>query len=423
MKVFVARQPILDREQKIIAYELLYRKDSLFNEYDHTNGDQATADVIINTFFNIGPCDAFDNRKCFINFTENLLKLGIASYFPSDQIVIEILENVEPTDDVIEIIKELKRKGYTIVLDDVIYNQPFITSRFFPYIDIVKVDFQSTTEEIRNKIIRECKQWDIKILAEKIETLDEYKIAFNEGFHYFQGYYFSKPKILSSYDIPENFQSCHLILSELKNPNPNVSKIAKIIETDVSLSYKLLKMVNSPLYGTSHKIKSIQQAIMLLGFNEMEKWIFVLTIRDLKHQSHIHQDLMQMSLIRAKFCELYASKFGNEQNKSSYFITGLFSLIDTLLHRKMDDILKELPLEEDIKDALLNGKNEYSIPLNIIKHMERADWDKISCDLENPYKWEEELSSIYVDAIQWTNQIFSNRFLKDLKWRSFFTAF
>jgi len=405
MKVFVARQPILDRENKIIAYELLYRNDYLFNAYDHTNGDQATADVIINTFFNIGSNHATNDRKCFINFTENLLKLRIPTYFPKEKIVIEILEDVNPTGEVLQVCQELKNEGYTIALDDFkldgINHQ---AAKFLPYTDIIKVDFQSTSVEERKEIIRESKKRNIEILAEKIETFEEYLIALKEGFNYFQGYYFSKPIILSTYDIPENFQTYFLILNELKLPNPNIQKLSSIIEADLSLSYKLLKMINSPLYGTINKVKSIQQAIVLLGLKEIEKWIFVLTIRETKEKSHIHQDLIYLSLIRAKFCELFASKFGQEENKSSYFITGLFSLIDALLHRPMEKILEGLPLEDEIKLALLDYDNEYKRPLKMIKQIERAEWTELSTGNTDIKKLEEVLSTIYVEAIQWTNQ-------------------
>ena len=192
MDTYVARQPIFDINEKTVAYELLYRSSTV-NEYKHTNGDQATTDVIVNSFLNIGIKELSNGKPCFINFTEKLLKLGVPSYFNPLSIVVEILETVELTDEVLQICKELRALGYTIALDDFFISQwSDQTIQLLEYVDIIKMDFRTTKRNDRQEIIRFTKDRDIRFLAEKVETIEEYAEAKEDGFVYFQGFYFSR---------------------------------------------------------------------------------------------------------------------------------------------------------------------------------------------------------------------------------------
>ncbi|WP_277987835.1 EAL domain-containing protein [Metabacillus sp. cB07] len=239
MKVFVARQPIFDKKGQNVAYELLYRNGDKSNTFPNIDGDEATTDVIVNSFINIGLEELSQGKKCFINFTESLLQMKLPSYFNPSSIVVEILEDVPVTEELVSICRDLKKQGYTIALDDfnVVQNN-LLLNRLLAYIDIIKVDLLQTSPAARKEIIERYKPFGVSFLAEKVETHDEYEQAVRDGYDYFQGYFFSKPVVLSSYDIPIYIQAYLQILHELSKTEPDIDTITEQIEQDLSLSYK-----------------------------------------------------------------------------------------------------------------------------------------------------------------------------------------
>ncbi|MDF2857785.1 MAG: metal dependent hydrolase, partial [Neobacillus sp.] len=307
MEGFVARQPIYTAMKDIYAYELLYR-NNLDNRFPEIDGDAATTDVIINSFINIGIDDLSNGKPCFINFTENLLQQKLPTYFKPKEVVVEILETVELSQELLEICQDLKSKGYQLALDDFILNgdNPY-TYPMLELASIVKVDFRNTTAHMRQKIEELQHKYNLKLLAEKIETKEEFEAAVSLGYVYFQGYYFSKPVILSTQVLPENLQNYLILMNHLSTSEPDLNFITQIIEQDVSLSFKLIKLINSPAYHPKSKINSIKQAIIRLGFNELRKWIYILLIRgNLMGKSEWDKEMFTNSLIRAKMCELIA---------------------------------------------------------------------------------------------------------------------
>ncbi|RSD25151.1 EAL and HDOD domain-containing protein [Mesobacillus subterraneus] len=410
MDIYVARQPIFDINEKTIAYELLYRS-STANNYQHTNGDQATTDVIVNSFLNIGIKELSNGKPCFINFTEKLLKLGVPSYFNPLSIVVEILETVELNEDTLQICKELKAHGYTIALDDFFVSQwNDLTVQLLDYIDIIKIDFRSTTRADRQEMIRFIKDREIRILAEKVETIEEYIEAKEDGFVYFQGFYFSKPVILNSYDIPSYYHSYFQILKEIESPEPDLEKIKDVIERDISLSYKLLRLINNPVFRPRNEVSSIKQAIILLGLNEIKKWIYVLAIRGADRGTDgasKEREIIELSLKRGKLGELIGRKVGREVLASKYFLLGMFSLIDSLLHLPMEDLLEDLPLSNELKDALSGEKNDEYIVLQFLKDVEQAFHENHEISFNPTTMPQEELFRLYGEASDWAAKILS----------------
>lgn len=409
MEVFVARQPIFNQQEEIVAYEILYR-NSNENSSRQTDGDQATTEVIVNSFLNIGINDLSMGKQSFINFTEYLLQLKVPTYFPPMSIVVEILETVRPTKEVIDICKELKSLGYTIALDDFFLSED--SSNMFTllqYVDIIKIDFRTTNRKERSEIISLLKPFNITFLAEKVETREEFYEAIEDGYVYYQGYFFSKPVILQSYDIPSFYSSYFQILNEIELPEPDINRISSIIEKDLSLSLKLLKLINSPLFGRRNEISSINQAIVLIGLMELKKWIYVLAIRGMKDnldESSATREVVHLSLTRAKMGELIGKKHST-MNSSKLFLVGMFSLIDTLLHIPMENILHELPLADDIKVALLGGNNEFSSVLQLIKNTERQTYNNDGY-IETAYSLNEsELFEIYCGSVKWADHFMS----------------
>jgi c-di-GMP-related signal transduction protein len=409
MDTYVARQPIFDLNEKTVAYELLYRNSSV-NNYQHTDGDQATTDVIVNSFLNIGIKELSNGKPCFINFTEKLLKLGVPSYFNPLSIVVEILETVELNEDILEICKELKAHGYSIALDDFFVSQwNEMTIEILDYVDIIKIDFRTTSRADRQEMIRFIKDRNIQFLAEKVETIEEYIEAKEDGFVYFQGFYFSKPVILNSYDIPSYYHSYFQILKEIESPDPDIEKIKDVIEKDISLSYKLLRLINNPVFRPRNEVSSIKQAIILLGLNEIKKWIYVLAIRgaDKGSGGSKEREIIELSLKRGKLGELIGRKVGREVLASKYFLLGMFSLMDSLLHYPMEELLEDLPLSNELKDALSGEKNDEYVMLQFLKDIEHAFHEDLELAFNPTTMQKEELFRLYGEASDWATKVLS----------------
>ena len=398
MNVFVARQPIFNRGEQSVAYELLYRKSEI-NSYTHIDGDEATADVIINGFFNIGVEELSEGKKCFINFTENLLNLKLPTYFEPESIVVEILEDIPINKELVSICQELKELGYTIALDDFAIQESYeLLPELLKYIDIIKIDFLQTPLYDRRRMITRYKSHQVSFLAEKVETREEFELALKDGFDLFQGYFFSKPDVLSTQDIPAYFQTHYQISEELSKQEPNINDIASKIEQDVALSYKLLRLINTAAFFTRNKINSIKHALVFIGLKEFKKWIYVLTIKQIDHEKNTGQEeVIKLSLIRAHLCEQLSQKIG-KNDSSPYLLAGMFSLIDNLLHCSIDDALQKLPLSDEIKDAINGKNNEIGKVLNWTIQIEKCNWNLSDLPLTA-----NEVSECYRNAIQWSN--------------------
>lgn len=413
MEIFIARQPIYDRNQSVYGYELLYRNGNIHNSADK-NGDRETLDVLVNSFFNFDIEELTYRKFCFINFTEKLLISGIPANFPPQQLVIEVLETISPSDEVVKACKNYKRLGYTIALDDFVLDEEHKhLLQLLPFIDIIKIDYPSTPAQAREKILRIKKVYPIKLLAEKVETERDYLEAYKEGFDLFQGYFFNKPMILSKREIPASFFSRMALINEIKRPEPDIFRITTIIENDLSLSYNILRMINKH-FARKNKIQSIGQAIVLLGLKEIQRWIFILSLREsAEEQDEITKEVLHTSLVRAKFCEFFAKDTLKEEKGDPFFLTGMFSLIDTILHVPMEKIVADLPLQECVTEALLGRSNKQRNVLEIIIAIERADWDRISA-FSSDFKIEEnQIFSTYMKALRWANELVSEELTDD----------
>ena len=408
MEIYVARQPIFTLKQEVYAYELLYRSSNQ-NRFSNIDGNQATTDVI-NSFLEIGVDELSEGKPCFINFTEQLLEYAIPTYFQPNMIVVEVLETVKPTDKVIEICRKLKEQGYKIALDD--FEMKCEGENFNELLklaDIIKVDIRQTSRSEQLNLLTSLKSFNLEFLAEKVETSDEYEQCIKDGYQYFQGYFFSKPIIHSTSDMPVFNHNILIILQELFQFEPNINRITEIIEADLSLSYKLLKLMNSPIIGRVYKIKSIKQAIVLLGLKELRKWIFLLSFRErVKKNNQVPDEAVKMCFTRAKASELIALNLGKGSESSSYFLVGMFSLIDTLMKQPIEKIMKQLPLEQDIKETILGHQTLYSDVYHLVVGMERAEWDEIARLTEIMGMEKQKLFQLYKEAMKWTKEVMAD---------------
>lgn len=371
MDIFLARQPIFNRNQTVIAYELLHRSCSK-NYFMGTDGDIATSELISNAFLDIGLDRITRGKRAFINFTKKLLEDETALFLPKDAVAIEILEDVEPDAAALAACKKLRQLGYTLVLDDCDCNME--NRAFLDLVDIVKVDFQRVKLQDRPKMMSFFKSKSYKLLAEKVETVEDFGLAMESGFDLLQGYFFCKPVIVTGRGIAANKLQSMRLLQEIYKNEMDFDTIERLIKEDATLSYKLLRCINSLAYATRFKISSIRQAMALLGQKEIIKWASLACLHTLS--SDKPNELLVTAIARAKFCESIAIAAKLKDSSSEYFITGLFSLLDTFLDRPMEEILKELPLAEKIKRALLSVPGGYRKVLDIFLLYERGYFDE-----------------------------------------------
>jgi EAL and modified HD-GYP domain-containing signal transduction protein len=397
MDIFIARQPIFDKKNKVFGYELLYR-NSESNKYDGTDGDSATLEVIRNSIVNIGVERLTSNKKAFINFTENILQSDIFSIIPTESVVIEILETVEPTKEIIDKCKKLKKIGFLLALDDFVFEDKY--SKLIELADIIKIDFKITTGYERKRIIDKINNKNIKFLAEKVETIQDFEEAVRFGYTYFQGYYFSKPTIVVGKKLPENKVTYMKLIKELNSKDLSIERIEDLVKKDIALSFNLLKLINSANFSFKSEIKSLRQALSLLGENEMKRWLYLFT---LKTASHDKPDIIiKNSLIRAKFSELLASSLGKKDICFDAYLTGLLSMTNVLLEAPLNEILKELSVPHEVKEALIGtSENNINVILKLVTSYEAGEWEKVKEYSKRLQLDENILPKIYLQSIDW----------------------
>ncbi|MCU0289126.1 MAG: HDOD domain-containing protein [Acidobacteria bacterium] len=397
--IFVARQPIFDKYQKIYGYELLFRS-GLENFFDQKlDIDFASSKTLLDTLLLFGIDQLTQGKKMFLNFSKKVLLSEVALALPKEQLIIELLETIHPEPEVIDVCKKLKKNGYILALDDFQY-----IPEYQPLVDlanIIKVDFLATKGSERKEIIQRNRSKNIKYLAEKIESYEEYKEAVGYGYSYFQGFFFCRPLIVSGKDVPSYKLNLFQALQELNQSYMDVKKIEEIILRDVSLTYKLLRFINSAAFGIPSEIRSIRQALLLLGLVELKKWMSLIVLSQIGSDSP--EELLVNSIVRAKFCETTAEQTKMKHRKYDFFLMGLFSFIDIFLNRPMAEILAELPITNDIKDALLGISNDLRPVLDLIIMYEQGRWDAVAEISKNLALGSGKILSNYLSAIRWVN--------------------
>ncbi len=395
MEVYVARQPIFDKGMDIVGYELLYRR-SMNNFYEGVDDNQATADLINNAFLVMQFNELTSGTRAFINFSADMLIKEIPLLLPKGYIVVEILEKVEATEEVLKACEKLKAEDYMIALDDFTFRESSIP--LMEWADIVKVEFSVADVQTQRKYIH--KYGDrIKFLAEKVETREEYQLAAAMGYDYFQGYFFSKPVIEKRKEIASTPAALIRLMQEINQPEPDYQSLTAIFESDVGLSYKLLRFAGSVFFGTRGDVYTIKQALIRLGMNEIRKWVYLLLLKNM--QSTDNKELVKTCLIRAKFMELLAMEAGGGRKHYNYFLAGLFSSIDVLLDCDMDTAVKELPIALDVKEALAGRKNDIEYALQVVLNQEMGKWDEIDISTFAPGMIQGRLTSLYIMSMQW----------------------
>lgn len=398
---FVARQPIFDRQRKVIAYELLFRS-GVKNAFDCClDQDHASHQTLLNSFLLFGFKELSSGKRLFINFTRELLLSDLVKTFPPDLLVVELLETIKPDPPVVEVCKSLKTEGYLLALDDFIFTPEYLP--LIDFMDIVKIDFLTTTIQERQHVFHKVNRKNIKFLAEKVETQADFNQALQLGYSFFQGFFFCHPTIVSSRDIPSLKKNLLKLLNRLYQHQVDLTEIESIIKKDVSLAYKLIRFINSAAFGLHVEVHSIIHVLNLLGIKELRKWISLVVLSQLSHDKP--GELMTTSITRARFCELVAENIGLSERSPEFFLMGLFSLIDAFFERPMSHILEELPLSEDIKRALVANEGIFGQVLHFIQCYEKGEWENMFGISDHIDLNQESIPQLYFNAITWADTL------------------
>lgn len=400
MNFYAARQPILDKNKNLFAYELLFR-DSINNVFPEIDGDEATSKMIEASQFNLGVSEFTGSKPAFINFTLETLSQGYPEMLTPDEVVVEVLETIKPGKKLLGLCKDLFEKGYTIALDD--YEHQKVWAHFYPYIKMIKIDIQSSNiDEIKEVLIAIKDQPHIKLLAEKVETYEEYNQMLELGFDYFQGYFFAKPEMMKTKSLSPSQMAMAELLYETSKTELDLNSITEVFERDVSLSYKLLRYANSAIFKRRNEISTIKQALVILGSGELKRFIglmFAVTANPDKPS-----ELINLAMTRAKFCELVAQDIRSQLDISIAFLSGLLSMIDAILDEEMESVLEKLPLSQEIKDPLITKKGVMAALIKLVQFIEKAEWDKTTAVMEKLKLDKDKVVEHYNVALAWADE-------------------
>ncbi|MBI3186421.1 MAG: HDOD domain-containing protein [Gammaproteobacteria bacterium] len=394
--IFIGRQPIFDRKLRVHAYELLFRSGNANNAaFGKVSADGATSTTIVNAFMEFGLDKLVGNKMAFINLTESFLFTENALPIPPQQVVVEVLEDIPINFQLIKAVERLKTEGFTIALDDYIYNpahKPLVALA-----DIIKIDIMQISREDLIRHATQLKKFNAKLLAEKIETMDEFELCHKLGFEYFQGYFLSKPRVIQGKSLPTNKLAVLNLLAVLQKEESDIEELEEAIGFDVSITYRILKLMNSAFFNYSKKIESIRQAVIILGRQKLSSWASMLALSSMSDRPG---EMIHMAMTRAKMCELLADKAGIKPLEP-FFTTGLFSSLDIMMERELSEIIAPLPLSADIVAALLQHEGVKGEALTCVLAYEISDFE--SAKFLNLTA--DDIYVTHIEAITWANMV------------------
>jgi len=405
MDPYVARQPIFDHKRGVYGYELLFRSGPE-NCYDASvDGDTATSSLMSDTVGVHGLEELTAGKKVFVNVTEKIIVSGLYTLFPPGQTVIELLETVEMTDEVCEACREVRRRGYLLALDDYVGDACF--DCILDEIDILKVDFAETDPDQRKKLAQCLEGKQFTLLAEKVETQEEFQEAVDLGYSYMQGYFFCKPEMFKGAALPSFKLNCLQFLQQINQPDIDLDELEQIILRDVSLSYRLLKLLNSAALGVRNKVNSVKHAMVLLGDVQLRKWASLIALTNLGADKPT--ELLITSLFRGRFCESLGRAAGMTGCELNLFLLGMFSVLDAMIDRPMDEAMDQLPLGADILDTLAGRPTPLTDVYELVLSFEMGKWDRIGCIGHDLAIEDQEVARLYQDAILWAQRVLGSQ--------------
>jgi len=400
--IFVARQPIFDAKETVWAYELLFRSSAQAKTADVAEDDLATASVIADGFA-LAFSGMDKSKKAFINFPQRLLLDDTVYALPREICVVEVLETITPTLEMITALTNIKSRGYTLALDDYV-GQPGYED-VIRLADIVKVDLLGMSHDRLREVSADLRRYGCRLLAEKVEDRETYELSKILGFTLFQGFFFSRPETMTGSKVPTPVLAKMRLLRALSGDDFDVRALTKIISSDPSVSYRLLNFINSAAFSLRAKIQSIQQALTLLGKQQIRQWFLAVIISDFDSTGKV-QEAAYTSLQRARYLESMAKMYKNRAFPSeTLFMLGLFSKLDVLLSQPMDKLMQNIALDKDVEDALLSKPSPYWSWLSLVEDIEIGNWEDVFAFLNNRDMDQEASATSYAEAITWTQTL------------------
>jgi EAL and modified HD-GYP domain-containing signal transduction protein len=396
---YVARQPILTADEKVYGYELLFR-DGVENHFRETDADSASRRTL-DTSMQIGLEQLCDSRRGFVNCTREILLKDYMTLLPPTLAVVEVLESVPPDDLVVAALKRLKQAGYLVALDDFVIHDP--RKPLIEFSDIVKVDLRQTSPEQCVEMMSKYGSWVRHLLAEKVETREEFADAKKIGFRYFQGYFFRRPEVLQSREIPASRMNYLRLLSAVSQTELDHREFENMIKQEVSICYRLLRYLNSAAFGIQNEVHSVRHALALLGEREVRRWVrLVATLAIGENKS---SELVTTAMVRARFCELLAARVPH--GESDLFLMGMLSMVDAILEIPMTTVLESIPLDQEAKSVLLGAPSKLRPLYDLMLARESGDWTTTADCSRKLGLSESEVAEAYWQAMQWARQISS----------------
>ena len=396
---YIARQPIFDRDEKVFGYELFFR-NGMENVFSSEDADAASRSTLDSSLL-MGLDVLCDGRRAFLNCTRETLVRGLITLMPPSSTVVEVLESVPPDAEVMSACQHLKEAGYLIALDDYVNNDP--REAMAELADIMKVDMKVTTQEDRVALVKRHGPWRCRMLAERVETREEFVTAREMGFVYFQGYFFRKPEIVATRDVPANRLNYMRLIGAVSRNDLDMVELEKLVKGETSICYRLLRYLNSSMFGFKSEIHSVRHALSILGEREVRRWVRLVAAVEAGQDKP--SDLVLSALVRARFGELLSPRITH--GESDLFLLGLLSLIDAMLETSMPMVLEKIPLDHDTKAVLLGQASRLRPVYQLMLAHESGQWDAVAELCKNLQLNTEETASSYWQAQQWARDVAS----------------
>lgn len=393
IQAFVGRQPIFDRDLEVVGAELLYR-DSTENSARIDDAVAASRSTIVTAFTEIGIDSLVGDGVAYVNFPEDLLLSPNAEALPPSKVVVEILEHVPATPEVLAAVKRLKHAGYTIALDDFIYEES--RAALIPLADIIKIEVGD--KAAMRATLEALSPYKVTLLAEKVEDQADMRLCMELGFDLFQGYFLCRPEVVTGEKLPANRMSTLRLLSKLSDPRVDFSTLVELVCADVALSYRLLRYLNSAHFSLRKPLTDVRQALGLLGYNKLRAWVALVALSSVDDKP---AELVRIGIVRARMCELLADDLG--MDGPTAFTVGLFSILDALFDRDMKELVGPLPLDESLKAALVDRAGPLGQLMTHAEQYEAGRWNAL---LESNFSTDA-LVEAYLEANRWTVETLS----------------
>jgi len=400
MDRFLARQPILTSEKRIFGYEILSRSgpENYFQPLAEADPNAETMDKL----FVMGLQQLTHGLPAFLNCSREFLLRGYLELLPQDSVVAEILETVMPQEDVLNACRRMKDKGYRMALDD--YQDSPEMALFFGMTNFVKVDFLATSLQEQARLGEKFNKLKIPLIAEKVETLEQVERGIAMGYQLFQGYFFCRPQIVERRGVPGNKLIYLRLIEALARPSIDMNAVIRLLKQETSLSYRLMRYLNSPAFAMRVEVNSIPRALSLLGENATRKWLSLVCLSSLGGDDSF--ETIKVALVRARFCELLAEKVDRKSDSEEVFLVGLLSVMDALLGMPMREVLTTLPLAKSISDALIGRENRLRPLFEVVLHYESGNWEQLQDFARAVGITEARIPDLYLESVTWVDRIF-----------------